>query len=250
MLPKNINKTYLLYGVVAFIIISIITGNIITYIIMTFMKMPDMIIGYKIATITSLLCSAIVAGLAIKIYTRFNEVKQQSIENLKRDYLTQLYTRKSFVDEFSKYLKNENACKKELCLMLIDLDDFKQINDTYGHLAGDAVLVEIGKRIQSVTRQSDIAARYGGEEFVIVLNNIQREHALEKAKEICSSLNAEIVYQNNSISFSVSIGCIHCKSLALDLNKLLKFTDERLYMAKENGKNRVEMLFYNNDLTG
>jgi len=244
LIKRNV-KYDLKYIALFFVVFSVIVANFITYVIMNFFGIPNMKIGCQIATSAFFIASVLVIYPAIRIYLKFLEIKQRSIENLKRDYLTNLYTRKSFEDEFSRFLRDESLKKNELCLMLLDLDDFKETNDTYGHSAGDAVLVEIGKRIQSITRKSDIAARHGGEEFVLVLMDMQKEKVFEKSQEICNMLNDEIIYQKNTVPFSASIGCIHCKTFDFDLDKLLRFADEQLYKAKANGKGRAEILFYN-----
>ena len=154
------------------------------------------------------------------------------------DELTGLYNRKK-LDAIQ-----EDILNKQLCLVMFDIDDFKQINDTYGHLKGDEVLKELAKVIQFNLRDSDIIIRWGGEEFLIIIDNLlninKAEHLAEKLREKVNQIEIDEV-GHFSCSFGVSCGLV--KKIE-DLDIILNQTDEALYRAKETGKNKV-VSFYN-----
>jgi diguanylate cyclase (GGDEF)-like protein len=128
-------------------------------------------------------------------------------------------------------------------VMLADLDYFKTINDSHGHLAGDAVLQEASRRIHAATRPYDMIGRYGGEEFLIVLPGCDRDSTLKIAGRIRERLAAEPVpYKGQSIPVTTSLGVVsyHVGPEAVDINGLLHLADTALYRAKYAGRNRVE----------
>ena len=123
---------------------------------------------------------------------------------------------------------------------MLDLDHFKTINDTYGHEAGDAVLIAFAKILKLEARNTDIVGRYGGEEFIVILE----ETDLAGAKVFCEKVRAHVeqahfMYQGERIAVTVSIG-IAQRNEYPSLKKTLKGADEQLYEAKRKGRNRVE----------
>ena len=130
-----------------------------------------------------------------------------------------------------------------MSILTLDIDHFKQVNDTYGHDAGDAVLIQLDKILIASVRDSDVVCRYGGEEFVIVLSDSAREIAIERAEMIREAVAEMRVPGPNSqtirltASFGVSVYGVHGK----EADELLKKADEALYSAKRQGRNRVEV---------
>lgn len=161
------------------------------------------------------------------------------VEASVRDDLTTLYLREPFEEFLKKEFDNAKRNSKKLSLMMIDIDDFKNINDTFGHQTGDDVLKELGKTININIRKMDFAARYGGEEFVVVLPNTQTD----KAKEVSDRIKTEIAKLNFSkFQITVSIGLCTYSSSYENEQDMIATADEALYSAKEKGKNRVEVL--------
>ena len=158
-------------------------------------------------------------------------------ENIKEssmiDELTGLYNRKKL-----DVLKND-LISKNICLIIFDIDNFKKINDTYGHLKGDEVLKELAKTVKNSLRDSDLVIRWGGEEFLIILENVsQSDIAIklsEKLRANINNINIEGV-GHFSCSFGVSCGFVDKDS---DIDKILNGADDALYKAKRGGKNRV-----------
>ncbi|MGP4042011.1 PAS domain S-box protein [Gracilibacillus sp. D59] len=154
------------------------------------------------------------------------------------DYLTDLPNRRLFTQKLKESL--DSLKDNMLAVLMLDLDDFKNINDTYGHDVGDKVIVEFGNRIQQLLSKQDIIARLGGDEFIIMLPNIQSiNYAVELSTKIKKAMAEEWVIETNHFYMTTSIGIsrIDSKQLNKDASLLLKQADIALYEAKRNGKN-------------
>ncbi len=158
------------------------------------------------------------------------------------DPLTGVANRRAFLDDGEAQLKRQASDPRPTAVLLLDLDNFKSINDRYGHAMGDSVLqtfAEIGSRCM---RRFDVFGRLGGEEFAAVLVNTTRERALAVAEEIRSSFaEATQEIDGKPVVATVSIGMVISYDAVLDLSALLAQADHALYRAKDNGRNRVEI---------
>lgn len=154
------------------------------------------------------------------------------------DSLTSLPNRRMFFDRLKQETKRSRRDHQKLAVMLIDLDNFKEINDVYGHGQGDLLLIEVTKRIHKCIRQSDTLARLGGDEFTIVLTEVKNERALEQiAQHIIEHLQPPISLNDHVAYITVSIGITIFPDDSDDVDVLLKHADQAMYQAKENGKN-------------
>ena len=123
---------------------------------------------------------------------------------------------------------------------MIDIDHFKRINDVHGHLAGDFVLKDLARIVQSGIRRDEVFARYGGEEFCIVLPETVLEGAHELGERLRQTVEAhEFVFQQDRIKVTISVGCAQLTDDLRNAGELLKKSDEKLYEAKNSGRNRV-----------
>jgi two-component system cell cycle response regulator len=169
----------------------------------------------------------------------FNE---QLYNAANKDYLTQIYNKKYFVDrlkmEFS-YSKRHNT---PLSLMLLDLDYFKKINDTYGHLAGDQILKQFANEINFMKRHEDLFARYGGEEFVLLLRGTGQDAAVAIAEKVRKRIEeASFKIDKKEIRITTSIGVSSFGENNMeDYQDLLSSADKMLYSAKDKGRNQVQ----------
>lgn len=159
-----------------------------------------------------------------------------------KDGLTKLYIIRHFKSLLETELKRMSRYNHVLTLLMMDIDNFKKVNDTYGHLTGDMVLKEIAAAIQSTIRHIDIAARYGGEEFVVVLP----ETAARNAKIIAERIRVNVskieikIDENNSVRPTVSIGIAEFPNIdEPNMTCLIECADKALYQAKNNGKNCI-----------
>lgn len=172
------------------------------------------------------------------------------------DGLTQVHNKIYFLECFQRELHLAQRSGSPLCIMLIDLDHFKSVNDTYGHLAGDRALAELASRAQAVTRRGDLLARYGGEEFALMCARSTLEEATMTAQRVRQAIAASPVrFDTCSIAMTVSIGIAEfsvCKSSEptyFDAEALatvlLAEADQWLYAAKRNGRNQVASCLQN-----
>ncbi len=156
------------------------------------------------------------------------------------DDLTQLYNSRYFYHQLKMEIDRVNRYGQPLTLLLLDLDDFKQFNDTYGHIEGDQVLMRLGQVVKRCLRQTDSAYRYGGEEFTILLPMTTSEDGAVTAERIRAELKKEIFspVSGKDIHITVSIGLAQYKPQE-DMKAFVHRVDQLMYQAKKNGKDRV-----------
>lgn len=155
------------------------------------------------------------------------------------DVLTNLPNRTLFDDRLQVALAKAARDRERLALLYIDLDDFKPVNDTFGHAVGDQLLQQVAKRIQGCVRESDTVSRIGGDEFIVLLNTIQASrYALTVAENIRAVLNQAFTLQGHHVQISASIGIASYPDHGIDQKQLTRNADAAMYAAKNNGRNR------------
>ncbi|WP_430788324.1 GGDEF domain-containing protein [Virgibacillus flavescens] len=166
---------------------------------------------------------------------------QMELRNIaETDPLTSLYNRRALTQYQTNLLNNPQSNNSPNAIAFIDIDHFKQVNDTYGHETGDKVLQHMGKKISILIGDFDFASRYGGEEFVIIFRDADEEKLIDKLEGFRKSLEAAPIYAGeHTITITVSIGV--AVSPPLSLNKLIHYADMALYDAKRTGRNRICM---------
>ena len=158
----------------------------------------------------------------------------------KCDSLTGLYNRGYFEDSLSGEISRARRYDTEFSILFLDLDDFKKINDTLGHLAGDYVLKKVANLIIKEKREEDVVARYGGEELVVILPETNKVNTIIKAERIRKKIQEMALdFDGNKIQVSVSGGIATFPQDALEANRLIQCADQALYRAKSEGKNKV-----------
>jgi two-component system, cell cycle response regulator len=171
------------------------------------------------------------------------ELQRRLYESSTRDGLTRLYNRKYFAERLTAEVAYSRRHKVKLAVLLLDLDDFKQINDTHGHPAGDMVLRLVSAQMQRVLRVEDLLARYGGEEFVILARSTGKTEAIRLADRIREAIAGLVipVAADCSLTVTVSMGVAALYDVAPEggPSELIALADARLYKAKAEGKNRV-----------
>lgn len=159
------------------------------------------------------------------------------------DELTQLYNRRYFMILFEREFERSRRYHLPLCLMMIDIDHFKEVNDKYGHLAGDQVLVSVAHLIRSVVRNIDLTARYGGEEFIILLPETDLRQGKEAAERLRQRVEASRIRLRDQgpVRITASFGIASSpRSDIQNVDDFIRLADEALYRAKQKGRNRVE----------
>jgi diguanylate cyclase (GGDEF)-like protein len=180
----------------------------------------------------------------VKERTKKLEIAHEKlIELANKDPMTKLFNRRYLQDITSHLLNISKRLNTPICIMLIDIDDFKCINDTYGHAVGDNVIISLSKIFKNNTRESDISIRFGGEEFVILLPNTTKDSAISLANKIRIKTKEQVLkIYNEKISFTISIGVSIVNSNDKSFDTTLNKADKALYVSKENGKNQVSFL--------
>lgn len=154
------------------------------------------------------------------------------------DPLTRLFTRGHFERELRAFVRRFDMTRTPFSLVMIDLDGFKEVNDTRGHLLGDAVLRETADVIRKAVRQDDLCFRYGGDEMVVLLREAEQDGATIAAEKIRSAIEAYDF--GEGIRLSASLGCATCPTHATEGNDLVRKADQALYLAKQEGRNRLK----------
>jgi len=158
------------------------------------------------------------------------------------DGLTNLRNRSAILDVLAREFERARRDGLSLTAIMADIDKFKDVNDTFGHVAGDAVLRDVAKRMRSSLRIYDDIGRYGGEEFLVVLPGCDESAGLHVAERIRQAIDAESMDTSEGmIPVSISLGVASTSAVdARSVEELIRFADEALYRAKEGGRNRVE----------
>jgi two-component system cell cycle response regulator len=161
-----------------------------------------------------------------------------------RDSLTGAWNRGAILELLGKELARSHREQSSFGVMLVDLDHFKRINDTYGHPAGDHVLLELTDQMRASCRVYDFIGRYGGEEFLIIATGVEPDETEHQAERLRQKIEALPIYwEGKRISVTASIGVISACNQRGDLqaDQLIRLADNALYRAKANGRNRVEV---------
>ena len=185
----------------------------------------------------------------VAVFSDITQIKdsQRKAEYLAtHDPLTDMPNRALFQDRLRHALAQARRQKSRLCLLFIDLDNFKTINDTLGHDIGDELLKQAAKRLRDVVRDIDTVARLGGDEFTAILSNCTAETADQVARRIVDDLSASFEINDRALFVSASIGVAFYPEDGNDSSSLVRAADAAMYRAKEQGRNRVE--FYKSDL--
>lgn len=182
---------------------------------------------------------ALQIGVIFERLSLEKQIKKQS-EQLRffsyHDPLTELANRRFLEKEARRILALSDRQKEPVSLLYLDLNNFKKINDTFGHQTGDLILIEIAKRLRKRTRKSDFVARMGGDEFVFLLPKTSRLCAINLAKRIIEQIEVPIIIDNNKFEISASIGIAEYPEHGKSLSKILHVADEALYCAKTQNK--------------
>lgn len=241
--------------------IFLVTLNTLMYLVFALLqyRFPGLITPFanETAQLLDLIVAAILCFIGMAILTTyFSKTHQQqlhSIESLLRtlehnnkaleemnnlDSLTGAYSRRYVTDYLKGELASNRLTSTNLCLLLMDLDSFKSINDTYGHNFGDQVLIRFTTAVKQQLRKYDVFSRYGGEEFLAVLNHVDIDEAFLIAERIREAV-AQITFENG-LKLSVSIGLVQSRADE-EIDALIGRSDTCLYAAKKEGRNKVVM---------
>jgi diguanylate cyclase (GGDEF)-like protein len=167
--------------------------------------------------------------------------QRQMYESALRDGLTKIYNKKYFFDRLESEFAYAIRHHSQLTLVMFDIDHFKRVNDTHGHLAGDFALAQVARVVSDAIRQEDVFARYGGEEFAIICRGIDLHGAVAFGERVRKEIEAQaIVYNGVTIKLTVSVGVAAVPDAGMKApDEIIGAADDALYQAKRQGRNRV-----------
>ena len=195
-------------------------------------------VAFSVADERLLVTFASQLATAIEKVRLFEEVKELSIT----DPLTALYNRRHFFEQAAREFPRARRYARPLAAVMLDLDRFKRVNDTYGHAVGDQVLQAVARICRRELRQIDLLARYGGEEFVALLPESELAEAGQVAQRLCDRIVAATFDTNaGPVQLTVSLGVAALDEDCDHLEELVKRADQALYAAKQAGRNRASI---------
>jgi diguanylate cyclase (GGDEF)-like protein len=193
----------------------------------------------------------VTVGEAIKLSLSNIKLREELREQAIRDPLTGLYNRRYLEESLSRELYRSQRQKTQLCIAMIDLDHFKQVNDTFGHGAGDSVLREVGRILDEHLRNTDISCRYGGDEFLLVLPDSSFEDTCQRLEQIRIFIKKQIIrYGEKYLNpITISIGIASAKECSYVTRDLIRAADEALYLAKQGRNDQIVLQPKNKSIT-
>ena len=205
-------------------------------------KTKKLFATYEVRILKSFLQTVSVIYENMILYTKLHQLYEKKSQEAILDGLTKLYNYRYFMQELEREANRARRYNQPFSLFMLDIDKFKNYNDTYGHPAGDRILQTISKLILQNIRNTDTVARYGGEEFVVILPGLKREEAMALADKLRTLIAEHIFYnedtkENCTITISIGVACFPDDSD--NSADLIKSADKALYQAKQTGRNKV-----------
>jgi len=221
------------------IVLSVVIAKLVSILL------PSSFGKFNIATaiVVPLLIAPPLGYIFMSLYFELEKVREEVNVLAITDELTRAFNRRHFLKLAEHELERAKRYRHALSIIIFDIDDFKKINDTYGHLYGDAVLQDLSLTCRTILRQCDAFARFGGEEFILLLPETDESSARQVADRLCQLIaNHVIDYKDAQIQITISAGVTTCDLNVDTLDDLLNRADRALYQAKRLGKNRLEIV--------
>jgi len=179
----------------------------------------------------------------IRLETRLRQANQEMERLINIDYLTGLLNRRAIYATAQNELERSRRTNQPVSILFLDLDDFKKINDQYGHLVGDEALKAVAKTLQANVRPYDLCGRWAGDEFIIILPGVNAQDAgviAERIRNCIAQIPLSVEGKMVPVSASVGVHVVDARTGADDLNKILALADQALYRAKDKGGEQIE----------
>jgi diguanylate cyclase (GGDEF)-like protein len=238
MLHKILNQYGVLKSTIILTVSAILISILITLGMTTLLWEEISTTAIVIATVVPAIIAPIFSQITLRLIHQLDLAEKRLRHLSITDELTKAYNRRYFMEMANNIFMTAKRYGDTFAVIIFDVDDFKRINDTYGHAAGDKVLYILSEICKEHVRDSDIFARYGGEEFAILVPRTSPPDLLKFAERIRINLSeVRIRHDENTIQFTVSMGASMFESTSADLDAILTRADEALYSAKKQGKN-------------
>lgn len=218
------------------ILLSILLTYLIIYLKQDFRTLSTSII---IATVVPLIVAPSVLWPLVSLLIKVDRLESEMRRLATYDSLTGLLTRRAFFHNANAFIALAEREKTPFSVITLDLDKFKNINDSYGHPGGDEVLKHFAMTAKSISRKSDLVGRIGGEEFAFFLPNTSEEDANTFSEKLHSRVRElTVIHDESSIKFTISMGLVSLlPNISYNIESILKDADKALYLAKEKGRN-------------
>jgi len=195
-----------------------------------------------IATCVALIITPIMSWQFVGLIIIINQLEGEMRALATYDSLTGLLTRREFIARAEHYFKVAKREGHEFSLIILDIDDFKNVNDQYGHIAGDKTLVSFGESVRTTLRESDLACRFGGDEFVFLLPNTSSAQAGIFTERLHSKIREAVEVDDLRINYTASMGLATYPEAATEnIDEVIRVADKALYHAKNNGGNQTQV---------
>lgn len=240
MLPKWVKKLGQKKSIVLLTVVTVILSVGISCLLHCLLNDKITISGVLIAAIIPGILAPLLGTVFFRAYFELDETKSKLARLSVTDELTQIYNRRYFIGRANYELSRAKRYGQTFSMLLLDLDDFKQINDLYGHPAGDAVLRMVADTCLRESREVDVLARYGGDEFALLIPNLGQSSASQYAdrlRRLLGEMHTE--YGGDRLQTTVSVGVVAWSPEIVDVEQLIYLMDKALYDAKHGGKNRT-----------
>ncbi len=178
----------------------------------------------------------------VETNAKLEKLNEELKELSNRDPMTHAYNRRYFSEISQKMLNLSRRCEQNITIVILDIDNFKTINDTYGHAVGDDVIIDLAQNLEKCVRTSDIVSRFGGEEFVLLLYNVSLDYGTQIARKIREKIEKRTLNtKEGDLSYTVSLGVGQYDDKVDDNNieNTISRADKCMYIAKKQGRNRV-----------
>ncbi|MEH6468392.1 MAG: GGDEF domain-containing protein, partial [Porticoccus sp.] len=220
---------------------SIVASLIISISFMALFGDGVVFVGVLIAVVAPLIIAPVISWYLVGLIIKSHQLEEEMRTLATFDALTGVMTRRAFLTHCETVYQVAMRGQSTLAVIYIDMDDFKKINDTYGHAAGDEVLKSFGSVVNRCKRKSDLIGRIGGEEFAMVLHKTDVDGALKLSNKIRAIAKIEtVIFEGQTIDYNMSIGvAVLDKANPVSLDQLMRRADSALYQAKALGKDRV-----------
>lgn len=229
-------------GVLYLTVGAILVSVVITFLVSLLFGVKPGIQGYILAIVIPAVIASIVGYIDLNLYFELEQSRQEIRALANTDELTQIFNRSYFLELAKREIERSRRTGHPLAVILFDIDNFKKVNDSLGHLAGDFVLRETCRACKVMTRPYDIFARFGGEEFIFLLPDADKARAKVVADRLRQVIAEHTITHNNTIvRITVSVGIAVFDPKRDTLDDLIRRADSALYRAKRLGKNRLEV---------